>query len=344
MSVEDQVDSRLKILQLLGRSALSEFRAQKLLTRVQAVFPEISLLEAHYFYSVELFAELEDAERTQLLNLLEAKESFGIPAGTTSFLVTPRIGTISPWSSKATDILHNCELTGVKRVERGILYSISAQVDHLTEAQQQAVMELLMDPMTESGVYFVIPAGSRDPADKDVKASLPCALDASIQAGMTTIDILQAGKSALEGANQSLGLALSDDEITYLFTSFTALKRNPTDVELMMFAQANSEHCRHKIFNAAWEIDEKPRDYSLFDMIRFTYKQNNQGVLSAYKDNGAVLANNSSARFFPDPKTHEYRYVDEATAIVIKVETHNHPTAISPFPGAATGSGGGDPR
>lgn len=324
MSVEDPVDCSLQTRHYLGRPALSDFRIQKLSTKLRAISPEIKL-EANYFYTVELFSEWQEGKQKQLLELLEADAVFAIPSEALAILIIPRVGTISPWASKATDILHNCGLTQIQKVERGVLYTLST-TSHITEGQQQAMVELLRDPMTETGVIMSV-HGSVQPGERKPEKA-------------KNIDILRAGRSALEVANQTLGLALSEDEITYLFTRFSALKRNPTDVELMMFAQANSEHCRHKIFNAAWNIDGESRPYSLFEMIRFTYQQNSRGVLSAYKDNGAVLANRPSARFFPDPVTHEYRYVDEPTGIVIKVETHNHPTAISPFPGAATGSGG----
>ena len=157
---------------------------------------------------------------------------------------------------------------------------------------------------------------------------------------MNSVPVLAAGRAALVAANTSLGLALADDEIDYLVTAFTTLGRDPHDIELMMFAQANSEHCRHKIFNATWDIDGATRDHSLFQMIKNTYTLHSAGILSAYKDNAAVLAGTRGGRFYVDPRTQEYAAHDEEIHILCKVETHNHPTAISPFPGAATGSGG----
>ncbi len=350
-----------------GPLALSQFRQRKLLSRVQELCAEIENLTAHYVYFLELSQPLSETDRERLGELLNSfchpERSRGIPCnwygdpssqaprddktlaprddktlapqddktlgrGDFNFWVIPRIGTISPWASKATDILHHCGFATVNRIERGILYTLSLCPErHWSEVMQQQVMELLQDRMTESAV-----------SDSAFLAHLFVHAQPK---PMQTLDVLRGGKSVLEAANQSLGLALSAEEIDYLLANFQALGRNPSDVELTMFAQANSEHCRHKIFNATWKIDNEPRQYSLFDMIRFTYAQNNAGVLSAYQDNGAVIAGDlSSARLFPDPETKVYCYVEEATAIVIKVETHNHPTAISPFPGAATGAGG----
>jgi phosphoribosylformylglycinamidine synthase len=240
-------------------------------------------------------------------------------------LVLPRPGTISPWSSKATDILHISGLSKIRRAERGIAYYLST-TDALSAEDLNEAKSLLHDRMTEA-VFTTL---------ADAAALFSHAAPKSL----STIPILQQGRKALEQANQQLGLALSDDEIDYLLTRFSELKRDPTDVELMMFAQANSEHCRHKIFNASWTIDGKMQDKSLFKMIRNTHEQHSEGILSAYADNAAVLAGYTADRFFPQADNKQYHFVKEPIHIVIKVETHNHPTAIAPLPGAATGSGG----
>ncbi|NNG12808.1 MAG: phosphoribosylformylglycinamidine synthase, partial [Halobacteria archaeon] len=236
-------------------------------------------------------------------------------------------GTISPWSSKATDIVHNCGLLNVLRVERGIVYTLELQHGAaLTDADYAAIMPLLHDRMTEAVLFDI------NDTDGLFRHAEPAPFE--------TIDVLGGGRVALEAANADLGLALSADEIDYLAENFTTLERNPVDIELMMFAQANSEHCRHKIFNASWIIDAKPQDNSLFNMIRESYRASPDDILSAYSDNAAVTKGFTVQRFFPDPESHEYLPHTEAGHLVMKVETHNHPTAISPFPGAATGSGG----
>ena len=237
------------------------------------------------------------------------------------FLVVPRLGTISPWSSKATDVARNCGLSAIRRIERGIEYTISGDI-----ADEAALLACLHDRMTET----VLRAGQD--ASKLFHRADPKPL--------SSVDILKGGRAALEEANRRLGLALSGDEMDYLVENFTALSRNPTDVELMMFAQANSEHCRHKIFNADFTIDGQKQPDSLFKMIRKSTEASPAGVLSAYKDNAAVMSGPEAGRFFPDPKTQVYGFHREPVGILMKVETHNHPTAISPHPGASTGSGG----
>jgi phosphoribosylformylglycinamidine synthase len=239
--------------------------------------------------------------------------------------VVPRPGTISPWSSKATDIAHNCGLTTVCRIERGILYSFES-IQALSQAELLALYPALHDRMTE--VVF----SSLDEAEALFIHHSPTE--------MTCVDVLGGGREALQRANRELGLALAEDEIDYLVDNFQLMRRNPTDVELMMFAQANSEHCRHKIFNADWIIDGEPQTRSLFSMIRNTHQTNPGRVLSAYSDNSAVIEGFSAGRFFPLPGGGEYTRHEEPVHILMKVETHNHPTAIAPFPGSATGSGG----
>lgn len=237
--------------------------------------------------------------------------------------MVPRFGTISPWSSKASDIARNCGLAKIDRLERGIAYYVQGE---LSESDAQQVAARLHDRMTQ------LVLDRLEGAAELFSHAQPRPL--------TAVDVLGGGRAALEKANVELGLALAEDEIDYLLKSFGELGRNPHDVELMMFAQANSEHCRHKIFNASWDIDGQAQDKSLFGMIKNTYEMNREGVLSAYKDNAAVIVGHVAGRFFPDPQTREYAASREPVQILMKVETHNHPTAIAPFPGASTGSGG----
>ncbi|MCW9018180.1 MAG: phosphoribosylformylglycinamidine synthase, partial [Kangiellaceae bacterium] len=272
--------------------------------------------------------ELSDQKLETLKKLLtygskkEIKETKGSFA-----LVTPRQGTISPWSSKSTDIAHNCGLGEVNRLERGISwYAQDIDGKDLDDAEFNKLLPLIHDRMMES-VFAELQAAEVLFQQEEPKP-------------LTTVDIIDGGRDALVDANSSLGLALADDEIDYLVDRFTELQRNPTDVELMMFAQANSEHCRHKIFNASWTIDGQDKDISLFGMIRNTHKVSPDGVLSAYKDNAAVIEGFEQARLWSEADSGEYHYHIEPIHILMKVETHNHPTAISPFPGASTGSGG----
>jgi len=316
------------MLYLRGCPALSDFRKQKLLAQCRELQPSVCDLRADYLHIVELDEPLAPAEQDILERLLTygpERPADDIPAA--AVIVVPRPGTISPWSSKASDIVHNCGLEKVTRVERGIAYSFSTGNDaHLEDVQLAALLPLLHDRMTEAVLFDI--------------AETDALFRHAVPEPMAVVDVLGGGRDALEIANRELGLALSDDEIDYLVENFTALGRNPADIELMMFAQANSEHCRHKIFNASWTIDGKPQDSSLFNMIRASYRASPDGILSAYSDNAAVVEGFDVQRFFPDPGTHAYAPHAEAAHLVMKVETHNHPTAISPFPGAATGSGG----
>lgn len=316
------------MLQLRGTPALSPFRLQKLTQTLAAKVPGLTHVYAEFMHFVDLDQHLEEAELGLLRRLLEYGPRLTVEAPSGSqLLVVPRPGTISPWSSKATDIAHNCGLTKIQRLERGTVYYFTKQGGGpLSGAELAAVMPLIHDRMTET-VF-----DSLDEAERLFKHADP--------APLRSVDVLGGGREALALANRDWGLALADDEIDYLVENFTALGRNPNDIELMMFAQANSEHCRHKIFNADWNIDGKPQPLSLFKMIKNTYQQNSDGVLSAYKDNAAVIEGFHTKRFYPDAVTREYQYQSEATQILMKVETHNHPTAIAPFPGAATGSGG----
>ena len=310
---------------LRGSPALSAFRITKLLARFQAANLPVSNIYAEYVHFAELSAPLGDEEQTRLASLLTYGPhlSSHTPAGKL-LLVTPRPGTISPWSSKATDIARNCGLQQVVRLERGVAYYIEAST--LSAEQWQQVAAELHDRMMES-VF-----GELQEAENLFAHHQP--------APVASVDMLGQGRAALEEANQRLGLALAEDEIDYLLDAFSALNRNPNDIELYMFAQANSEHCRHKIFNADWVIDGEQQPKSLFKMIKNTFEKTPDHVLSAYKDNAAVMEGSEAGRFFADRDGARYGWHQEPTHILMKVETHNHPTAISPWPGAATGSGG----
>jgi phosphoribosylformylglycinamidine synthase len=315
------------MLQLTGPPALSAFRIVKLLERLRGLEPAIARLEARFVHFIDLTRPLGAGEQAILVQLLtygpRLPEAADIPDDE-RLLVVPRLGTISPWSSKATDIAQVCGLGAVRRIERGILYRFAA-APALGAQRLSRVAPVLFDRMTEEVLL--------DPAQ--------AARLFEHTAPRPALRIpLAGGRAALEEADRRLGLALSGDEMDYLLQSFARLKRDPTDAELMMFAQVNSEHSRHKIFNARWIIDGRPRDESLFDMIRYTHAVSPAGVLSAYRDNAAVISGSAGERYFPDPATGIYGGVIEPIDILMKVETHNHPTAISPFPGAATGSGG----
>jgi len=317
------------MLRLRGSQAHSKFRIQKILNSLQEQYPTVKGIDAEFQHLVKLYDE-QSALDTAELEKLERLLSYGPSMQTVEHLgqrvyVLPRFGTISPWSTKASDILGHCGLAKVKRVERGVAYYIQAEPE-LSAAQIGSLAMLLHDPMTESVVSEL---GDADGLFHD---ELPQAL--------LEVPLLAKGKPALQDANTELGLALSDDEIDYLAAAYQELGKNPTDVELMMFAQVNSEHCRHKIFNADWVVDGEKKKHSLFRMIRETHMQNPKGTLVAYSDNSSVLVGSQGQRFFPNAANKEYQANDEAIHILCKVETHNHPTAISPFPGAATGSGG----
>ena len=316
------------IKNLRGAPALSDFRVKKLLAQCEQLQLPVNDIYAEFAHFAQLNEELSLSEENVLQQLLTYGPTIEEHQPTGSFLlVTPRPGTISPWSSKSTDIAHNCGLAKVVRLERGIAYYVSLNSDKKLSTEQEVQLNaLLHDRMMES-IFN----------DFD-QASLLFA--SSEPAKLTAIDIEHGGKQALVKANIELGLALAVDEVNYLFENFTKLGRNPHDIELYMFAQANSEHCRHKIFNADWTIDGVKQEKSLFKMIRNTHEINTDYVLSAYSDNAAVMVGNKGGRFFPDPETNIYGYHHEDIQILMKVETHNHPTAISPYPGAATGSGG----
>ncbi len=318
------------MLTLPGAPALSEFRTARLLASIRSRHPGVAALRSHFVHFVETRRELRADERRVLDALLTygpklSEQAVDPQAKTARIVVVPRPGTISPWSSKATDIARVCGLDGIERIERGIAYELHA-VSELSDEALREIAPALYDRMTESAIF------SMEDAARLFTHDSPRAL--------RTIPLLARGRAALEEANESLGLALSVDEIDYLVENFRRLERDPTDVELMMFAQANSEHCRHKIFNADWIIDGERQPKSLFAMIKNTYAKSPSGVLSAYRDNAAVIEGAHGRRWFADVRTQRYTFHDEPIDILMKVETHNHPTAISPFPGAATGSGG----
>ncbi|WXL27061.1 phosphoribosylformylglycinamidine synthase [Ectopseudomonas mendocina] len=312
------------MLILRGAPALSAFRHGKLLELLTSKVPAVTGLYAEFAHFADVTGVLTADEERVLARLLKYGPSVPVqePTGRL-FLTIPRFGTISPWSSKASDIARNCGLAKIERIERGLAYYVSGE---LSEADAQLVAELLHDRMTQ------VVLSSLEGASALFSHAQPKPL--------TAVDVLGGGRAALEKANADLGLALAEDEIDYLLTSFQGLGRNPHDIELMMFAQANSEHCRHKIFNASWDIDGESQEKSLFGMIKNTYEMNREGVLSAYKDNASVIVGHVAGRFFPNPETREYGATQEPVHILMKVETHNHPTAIAPFPGASTGSGG----
>ena len=310
------------ILTLQGGDALSPFRTAKLAAAMQRIGVAPTAIDASYIHIAEVASNWAEAASERLARLLNHPfRLFEQPQADALFLVVPRIGTISPWSSKATDIAALCGLGSLLRLERGIAYRIGG----VEQGQHAAIAALLHDRMTETVLSGV-----------DELARL---FEHHAPAPLVTVDILGGGRPALERANRDMGLALASDEIDYLLENFLAMGRNPSDAELMMFAQANSEHCRHKIFNAEWIIDGDKQPHSLFAMIRNTHQLNPAGTLVAYADNSSVIEGGASKRFYADADG-RYRNHDDDVHILMKVETHNHPTAIAPFPGAATGSGG----
>ena len=326
------------MLILPGSNALSAFRSQRLLSQLQAVAPSIAAVQARFYHFIDASAPLSTDDTAQLSAML----TYGEPAPealyegvSEEFFVIPRLGTISPWASKATDIAHNCGMAHIHRIERGVGYTVvlkggilGSSIGAPKKLQDQeiaAVVALLHDRMTETVLR---------------KADEARQLFSELEGRpLEKIDVLGAGRDALVRANTELGLAMSEDEIDYLNEAFTRARRNPTDVELMMFAQANSEHCRHKIFNADWIIDGVRQDKSLFQMIKNTHQLNPRGTVVAYSDNSSIIEGATVTRFFPRAGE-VYAPSTELVHTLMKVETHNHPTAISPFPGASTGAGG----
>jgi phosphoribosylformylglycinamidine synthase len=312
---------------LRGSPALSQFRLDKLHTLLKAVAPNIQHIYTEFMH----FSFSQESLEATKQGILEQILTYG-PKGQTEspsgelFLVIPRIGTISPWASRATDIANNCGLTDLLRLERGVAYYVTTNNDKaLNKKEKRAIVAAIHDRMTET----VVP--TLEDAEKLYHHADPKPL--------STVDTLSGGKAALETANNDMGLALSPDEVDYLVENYNKMGRNPTDVELMMFAQANSEHCRHKIFNADWVIDGQQQEISLFGMIRNTHKLNPGHTVVAYSDNSSVVAGQKTKRFYPSTDN-SYQFVEGSMHYLMKVETHNHPTAISPFAGAATGAGG----
>ncbi|MDO4936743.1 MAG: AIR synthase-related protein, partial [Sutterellaceae bacterium] len=319
------------VFQIPGSCALSAFRAERLLGQLKARDSRVASVRARYVHFVHATRELTAQEIERLNVLLD----YGDPAqegdSCAAFLVVPRLGTISPWASKATDIVHNCGIDAVERIERGVRYDLTFDVCLPQAEELSALTALMHDRMTETVMPVDVDASV---LFKDV-AGKP----------MAVVDIVAGGKAALEKANVDLGLALAPDEIDYLVDAFGRQGRNPTDVELMMFAQANSEHCRHKIFNAQFTIDGVDQEKTLFGMIRDTHKKSPRGTIIAYSDNAAVFEGPTVPRLYTRPSkddTFGSKFEErlEPCHTVFKVETHNHPTAICPFPGASTGSGG----
>lgn len=322
------------MLILPGSNALSAFRTQRLLSQLQAVEPAIIAVTGRYLHFIDSSTASSQDDIQRLNAMLTYGEPFSDRADGDEFVIIPRFGTISPWASKATDIAHNCGMANIKRIERGIFYRVQMKsgllggAKKLPEGAVSEIAGLLHDRMTE-----IVLRNADDAAG----------LFQELQARpLEFVDVLGGGKAALTQANRELGLALSEDEIDYLFNAFTQAKRNPTDVELMMFAQANSEHCRHKIFNADWTIDGVAQDKSLFGMIKNTHQLQPKGTVVAYSDNSSIIEGATILRFYPRgaEQGNVYEASEELTHILMKVETHNHPTAISPFPGASTGAGG----
>lgn len=309
----------------LGSSAFSSFRLQQLLQKLQRIQPRIQRINVYYYHLVLLKYPLSPEEGVKLHQLLTYGEEAQVLASP-SVIVMPRQGTESPWGSKATDIAHHCGLTNIERIERGRYIFWQVEGAPLTEEEKKQCVSICYDPLVEEVLSTIEETyGLFEPLAYENLASIP---------------LLKAGKQALVEANRVLGLALSDIEIDYLMKVHERLQRDFTAAELMMFAQANSEHCRHKIFRAAWWIDHVAQDHSLFAMIRYTHQCSPNNVLSAYKDNACVVVGGKGERFYSDPNTKVYQKHAEDIAILLKVETHNHPTAIAPFPGAGTGAGG----
>ncbi len=321
---------------LPGADALSPFRQQRLLASLAAQGIDLESIEAQYLHFIWSEAELGSTNQEVMASLLTYGQPFQskINPGKSWFgkgkaedhsaIVIPRFGTVSPWASKATDIARQCGLD-VLRLERGVQFSWKSKKT-LTPEQKQLVLAAVHDRMTEAVI------DSTDAAN---------ALYQSLEdKPLARIPVMTEGRAALDKANQDLGLALSDDEVVYLVESFTRLQRNPSDVELIMFAQANSEHCRHKIFNSSWTIDGDDQERSLFAMIRNTHQLHPEGTIVAYSDNSAVMAGCEAETWVPQGADHRYQKDTRLVHTLMKVETHNHPTAIAPFPGASTGAGG----
>jgi phosphoribosylformylglycinamidine synthase len=309
------------MIALDGQSALSLFRLERLNARLDALHRGVRVRASRFVYFIDADVEPQGALRQRLLAVLEAKDAVPEPA---TLWVVPRLGTISPWSSKATDILHGAGFD-VRRVERGLAWLVGG-LPPADAPDRAAIMAVLHDAMTQSVLYRI----------EDARGLFLAGSPGDLVHVVLGAD----PQAALAEANARLGLALAEDEIEYLVARYAELGRDPTDAELFMFAQANSEHCRHKVFNASWTVDGKQQDMTLFGMIKHTHQQSPAHTLSAYSDNAAVIEGSVGKRFFADPADRVFRGHEERIDYAIKVETHNHPTAIAPWPGAATGAGG----
>jgi len=311
------------MIMLEGGAAFSAFRLDTLkaaLAERVAAPGDAVAVEAAFVYLLDLERPLDADTSARARSLLGASDAAPAAGG---FFISPRKGTISPWSSKATDIFANCGLSAVRRVERAVRMVVSCGGREAPFARLRPALDILHDRMTE-GLYDDL---------GDFFAHRP-------PAAGRVFDVLGRGRAALEEADAAMGLALSGDEIAYLLENYTREGRNPTDTELVMFGQVNSEHCRHKIFNAAWVVDGRAEALSLFKMITHTHARHPEGTLVAYADNSSVIEGFPVSAFRMDPETRRYGFEDDQIDLLMKVETHNHPTAISPFPGAATGVGG----
>ena len=316
-----------EIIHIAGGPAYSKFRKEKLLEKLQTVNPQIKDIHSEYLHIVWCEKKIAASEKDTLEKILHyGPKAQVLDFKDNSIITIPRPGTISPWASRATDIANHCGLYDIKRIERAVAVYIELKNGALLSEDQKKVLALyLHDRMTEVSIFNL----------DDAKALFSHLAPKPIQYA----EMLEHGKKVLNDFNKNLGLALSEDEIDYLFNYFTSIKRNPTDVELMMFAQANSEHCRHKIFNADWIVDGEKQSKSLFGMIKNTHQLHPGNTVVAYSDNSSIVEGAKINRFYPN-QNGVYDNHEELTHFIMKVETHNHPTAISPFSGAATGAGG----
>ena len=322
----DDASLTSEILCIKGQRAQSEFKLQQLRTSILPCLPELKSLDAYFCYFVSVASSLSQEESARLIELIDGEKDTAFdPIKVDSVLVTPRFGTISAWSSKATDIIHRCGIRKLKRIERATCWVLECS-GTISDLQKESAFPFLHDRMVESvltdpdEISLIFRQYTRRPVQK--------------------FSIDTTGQDDLEIANLELGFALTKAELSYIRDWYKKEKRKPTDAELMMFSQVNSEHCRHKIFNARWTIDEQDYPESMFSMIRRTHQMNPSGTLVAYEDNSAVIEGHLSTKFAPSPINSRYQYSTEPAHIIFKAETHNHPTAISPFPGAATGAGG----
>ncbi|MDE0308276.1 MAG: phosphoribosylformylglycinamidine synthase [Acidiferrobacterales bacterium] len=326
--MRDHDDASLapEILCIKGQRALSDFKLRQLRSDIVRHLPQLTALDAHFCYLIAVASPLKDEEFLRLIALIDGESGTSFdPINAKSCLITPRLGTISAWSSKATDIIHRCGIRNLRRIERATYWVLECSGSPCAD-QREKVYPFLHDRMVESVV-----------SDQD---QLRLVFDHCTRRSIQKFSVNASAGDSLEEANHALGLALVKPELSYIRDWYKKKKRIPTDAELMMFSQVNSEHCRHKIFNAGWTIDGENYPESMFSMIRRTHQMNPTGTLVAYEDNSAVIEGSRSTRFAPASDNGRYQYNAEPVHIVFKAETHNHPTAISPFPGAATGAGG----